>query len=161
MGAALVISLASVALAFASFIVNFALNRQAAVRARKPVLVFVDDPDQGCWVLRNVGNGPALNVLVALRASGHWFNPVRIPPLSKDALYALPWLGRINIAGLGSSYADFEGYRYTSTLGADVSRAYEGDRLPQWGDREVRRYWEVPPDPLQTRWAERESNFQA
>jgi hypothetical protein len=166
MSPALVISLASLALAFTSFVVNFALTRRAAVRARKPVLIFIDDPDEECWVLRNLGNGPALNVLVALRGSGLWFSPVRLPPISKDGVYALRWLGRINTVGLGSSYTDFEGYRYTSTLGGEISRAYEGDRLPKWDDeREIKKYWELPSvplpaDPFARTWAPRQSNFQ-
>jgi hypothetical protein len=70
MSAATVISIASVAIALASLTVNFGLARRAAVRARKPVLVFVDEPARGAWVLHNVGNGPALNVLVAQRQKG-------------------------------------------------------------------------------------------
>lgn len=161
MSAPLVISVASLALAFTSFATNFILNQRAAERARKPVLVFVDDPDEPCWVLRNVGNGPALNVLVAQRADGKWFSPVRIPPLSKDGVYALRWLGKMSMTGLGASYADFEGRRYTSTLGGEVSHAYEGDRLPDWDGRgDIKKYWELPPVALTTRWAERKSDFQ-
>jgi hypothetical protein len=79
---ATVIAVVSVVLAFASFVVNFWLNHRAAVRARKPVLVFVDDHGgKDCWVLKNVGNGPALNVIMAERepnegqASGHVAEP--------------------------------------------------------------------------------------
>jgi hypothetical protein len=74
MSAATVIAIVSVAIAGTSFFVNFWIGQRAAVRARKPVLVFVDDPERQCWVLQNVGNGPALNVLVAQRESGRWFN---------------------------------------------------------------------------------------
>jgi hypothetical protein len=129
------------------------------VRARKPVLVFVDDPEQGCWVLRNVGNGPALNVLVALRHGGRWFNPVLVPPFGKDSSFPLRWLGRINTAGLGATYSDFEDRRYTSTLGGERSRAYAGDRLPRWKDAEIRRYWELDEEFLASRWGEKESGF--
>jgi hypothetical protein len=159
--AALFISAVSVVIAFASLVLNFVLNHRSAVRARMPVLVFVDDPDEECWVLRNVGNGPALNVVVAERAGGKWFNPVRVPPFSKESSYPLRWLGRINVSGLGASYADFESRRYTSTLGEDTSRAYEGDRLPTWHDAEILRYWQLPPDPRSARWGERESDFRA
>lgn len=103
MGTALFISVVSVGIAFASFVVNFVLNQRAAVRARKPVLVFVDDPEEGCWVLRNVGNGPSLNVLIAQRAEGRWFNPVRVPPLGRDSSFPLRWLGRVSNTGLGAA----------------------------------------------------------
>jgi hypothetical protein len=157
---ALFISAVSVAVAFSSLVVNFVLNYRASVRARKPVLVFIDDPEQGSWLLRNVGNGPALNVLVAQRARGRWSNPVRVPPFAKDSTFALTWLGRTNVAGLGVSYGDFEGRRYTSTLGGETSRAYEGDRLPRWDDTDIRRHWELSdvPDPFRM-WSERESDF--
>jgi hypothetical protein len=163
--AALFISVASLTLAFLSFAVNFALNQRAAVRARKPVLVFVDDPDAQCWVLRNVGNGPALNVVVAQRQRKlGWFNPVRLPPLGRDGDFRLHWLGRWSGGGLGAVYSDFEDRRYTSTLGGELSRTYEGHRLPRWRDEQVKRYWnpeiaadtavrEVPP------WAVEPSDF--
>jgi hypothetical protein len=158
--AALFISAVSVALAFASLLVNFVLNYRAAVRARKPVLVFIDDPSEGCWLLRNVGNGPALNVVVAQRARGSWFNPVRVPPFAKDSTFPLQWLGRTNDTGLGASYADFEGRRYTSTLGGETSRAYDGERLPRWEDADIRRYWQLSNvlDPVQV-WGEKASDF--
>jgi hypothetical protein len=162
MSIAVFISTVSVAVALLSFAANFMISQRAAVRARKPVLVFVDDPEHGCWVLRNVGNGPALNVLVAQRAAGQWFNPVLVPPFGKDSAIPLTWLGRINITGLGASYSDFEDRRYSSTLGGDRSRTYEGDQLPQWTDDEVKRYWELPEGPLNptVHWSERASSFQ-
>jgi hypothetical protein len=164
MNAATVIAIVSVAIAGGSFVVNLWLGQRAAVRARKPVLVFVDDPERQCWVLHNVGNGPALNVLVAQRQSGQWYNPVRVPPLGKDSVVLLTWLGRINTAGLGATYSDFGDRRYTSTLGGERSRTYEGNRLPDWSDSddEIRRYWEVRPGEVVTSsWAARPSDFEA
>jgi hypothetical protein len=160
LSAALLISITSVTIAFVSLILNLALSHRASVRARKPVLVFVDDPEAGSWMLRNVGNGPALNVLVAQRAEGCWLRPVRAPPLSTNSSFALTWLGRVGDTGLGASYSDFEGRRYTSTLGGEQSRTYDGERLPPWDDDEIRRYWDPGiefPDP----WGERASDFRA
>jgi hypothetical protein len=71
MSAAVFISAASVVIALATFVVIS--GQSAAGGACTPVLLFVDDPEQGCWVLRNVGNGPALNVL----ASRHLHGPTR------------------------------------------------------------------------------------
>jgi hypothetical protein len=127
MSTAVFLSTVSVAVALLSFVANFLISQRAAVRTRKPVLVFVDDREQGCWVLRNVGSGPALNVLVAQPAGRQWFNPVLVPPFGKDSAIPLTWLGRINITGLGASYSDFEDRRYSPTLGGDRSRTYEGD----------------------------------
>jgi hypothetical protein len=142
--AAIFISPFSVVIALAALVVNLTLTRRAAVLARKPVLVFVDDFDQGCWVLRNVGNGPALNVLVAQRAGGEWFNPVLVPPIGNDGSFPLQWLGHVEDTGLGAVYGDFEGRRYTTTVGGEFTLCYEGDRLPRWTTEEVAGYWAVP-----------------
>jgi len=161
--AAILISLASVAIAFASLVVNFVLNHRAAVRARKPVLVFVDE--SGRWVLRNVGNGPALNVLVAQRdtKAKTWFNPVLVPPFARDTSHTLEWIDAAADPGLGARYEDFESRRYTATLGGETARTYDGDRLPEWKtlgqDCEVKRYWELSDRPYGERWSERPSDF--
>jgi hypothetical protein len=159
--AALFISAVSVVIALSSLVLNVWLNQRAAVRARKPVLVFVDEPHEHCWVLRNVGNGPALNVLVAQQADGRWFNPVLVPPCGRDSVYPLRWLGRVNNTGLGATYSDFEGYVYTSTLSSERSRTYEENQLPQWADQEVGRYWELGSEVRLDRWGEKVSNFRA
>ena len=162
MTAATVIAVISVAIAAASFVANYLIAQRAGVRARKPVLVFVDDPERECWVLQNVGNGPALNVLVAQRQGGQWFNPVLAPPLGKDSAFPLTWLGRADVTGLGATYSDFEDRRYTSTLGGERSRTYEQNRLPAWPDEEIRRYWQVVPgEGAAFRWGERRSEFSA
>ncbi len=161
MSAALFISAVSVVIALSSLVLNVWLNQRAAVRARKPVLVFVDEPNEGAWVLRNVGNGPALNVLVAQRADGRWFNPVLVPPCGRDSVLPLKWLGRVNNTGLGATYSDFEGHVYTSTLGGERSRTYEKNQLPKWSDQEVRRYWELRSVIAHERWSEKVSNFPA
>jgi hypothetical protein len=162
MSVATVIAIVSLTIAATSFVVNYWVGHRAAIRARKPVLVFVDDPKRGSWVLQNVGNGPALNVLVAQREFDYWINPVLTPPLAKDAVFALEWLGRVNTTGLGATYSDFEDRRYTSTLGGERSRAYEHNRLPDWKDGEVRRYWELRAEEgIASRWSKRQSRFSA
>jgi hypothetical protein len=144
-----------------SFAVNLAVGHRAAVRGRKPVLVFVDEPGD-CWTLRNIGNGPAINVVVAQRKDGRWFNPVRVRPMAKDASERLEWLDRVNDTGLGVSYADSEQRHYTATLGAEILHVYDGRRLPDWDDSDVRRYWDVPRyDSVAIRWGDRVSDFRA
>jgi hypothetical protein len=135
---------------------------RAAVLARKPVLVFVDNPEGGAWILRNVGKGPALNVLVAQRDAreGAWMNPVIAPPLEAGQTFELAWLGRVNDTGLGVSYSDFEGHEYTSTLGGERMRAYEGELLPTWSDGEKQRYWTLSAgQAVGSRWAPKKSDF--
>ena len=134
----------AVGISVVTFAISLWRGQRAEARARKPVLVFVDDPDAGCWVLWNVGNGPALNVLTAQRRDGQWFDPVKLPPLGRDSTFPLQWLGRVNDTGLGATYFDFEGSAYTTTLGDEVTKTYDGQRLPTWPDMEIARYWEAP-----------------
>jgi hypothetical protein len=130
-------------------VVTFALNyrhtRRSAVLARKPVLIFEYDGESG-WVLRNVGVGPALNVVVAQkRASGEWFNPVRVPPLSKEGKFILQWLNHVNTTGLGATYTDTEQFIYTSTCGNDLSRTFGGALFGPWPESKIGRHWNHPP----------------
>lgn len=164
MNAAIFISVASVAIAFASLVVNFVLNHRAAVRARKPVLVFVYE--SGNWVLRNVGNGPALNVLVAQRDTEKktWYDPVLVPPFAKDTSLSMDWVDARAVFGLGATYEDFEGRLYTSTLGGETSHTYDRDRLPTWKrigkGHEVWRYWDSDlRTPYRERRGEKPSDF--
>jgi|SRR5712672_193882 len=127
-----------------TFALNYRYTRRATVLARKPVLVFEYDGYRG-WLLRNVGAGPALNVIVAQkRVGGGWFNPVRVPPLSKDAVFVLTWLGHVNNTGLGSTYSDFEAATYTSTCGDDLSTVQEGAIFGPWNESQIGRHWKQP-----------------
>ena len=113
-------------------------------------------------MLHNVGNVPALNVVVAQRRDGQWINPVFAPPLAREARFPLTWLGRVNDTGLGATYSDFEDHRYTCTLGGERSRTYDGNRLPNWPGGEVRRYWQLERGVAAViQWRERPSEFTA
>lgn len=159
MTVSVIISIFALTFSVASFAVNLRVGQLSAIRGRKPVLVFVDEPDR-CWVLQNIGNGPALNVTVAQRQAGHWFNPVRVRPLGKDGANNCDWLGRVNDTGLGVTYSDSEGRRYTSTLGGEILHTYEGDRLPKWGEATIEKYWSVQRySPAAERWGLVRSDF--
>lgn len=145
MDASDVIAGVAIAISAITFVITSWRAQRAEARARKPVLVFVDVPEQECWVLRNVGNGPALNIVCAQRRDGQWFNPVRLPPLGNDASFPMPWLGRTSDTGLGSTYSDFEGSAYTTTIGNEIVRTHHGARLPHWPETEITRYWEAEP----------------
>jgi hypothetical protein len=128
-----------------TFALNYRHTRRSAVLARKPVLIFAYDGDHG-WVLRNVGAGPALNIIVAQkRVGGEWFNPVRVPPLSKDGKVVLGWLNHVNTTGLGALYADTEQLAYTSTCGNDLSQVFSGTLFGPWPEVEIGRNWNHPP----------------
>jgi hypothetical protein len=135
-----------IALLFAivSFGLSFTLTRRSAVSGIKPVLVFIYDGEKG-WILTNIGNGPALNIVVAQkRVNGNWFNPVRVPPISKGSEFRLLWLGHVNDTGLGATYTDFQNRKYSSTCLNDLSRVYSGDKFPEWEEHEIGRHWNHP-----------------
>jgi hypothetical protein len=73
------VSIVAILLSGVTFGLSYRASRAAEQRARIPVLVFVYDGAQG-WLLRNVGNGPALNIEVAQKVvrgerAGSWINP--------------------------------------------------------------------------------------
>lgn len=128
-----------------SLFLNQRLAQRTLVLGRKPVLVFEYDGRRG-WLLRNVGAGPALNIVVAQkRVGGGWFNPVRIPPVSKDGQFLMEWLGHVNTTGLGATYSDSEEITYTSTCGNDLSKVAIGMLFGPWPESQVGRHWNHPP----------------
>jgi hypothetical protein len=137
----LTLSSAALGVSIFTFALQYRHARRAAVVARKPVLIFVYDGKRG-WVLRNVGSGPALNVIVAQKpVDASWFDPVRTPPLAKEAEYVPPWIGHTNINGLGATYADTEGRAYSSECRNDLSEIFDGNTLGRWREDQISRHW--------------------
>jgi hypothetical protein len=140
-------SLSSTALVLSvvTFALNYRQSQRSVVLTRKSVLVFEYDGNSG-WILRNVGAGPALNVVVAQkRVGGEWFKPVRVPPLSKDGKFILKWLNHVNDTGLGATYTDTEQMPDTSTCGNDLSKTFDRMLFGSWPEPEIERYWNVRP----------------
>jgi hypothetical protein len=124
-----------------TFGLSFWFTWRSAVAAKRPVLVFVYEPSTG-WVIRNIGGGPALNIVVAQkRIGGKWFNPVRIPPLAKDKDFVPLWLHHVNTTGIGATYSDFEDRPYTSTCGNDLSVTTSGTKFGPWSETDIGRHW--------------------
>lgn len=134
------ISIVAIALSAVTFGVSYRSSQVAERRARMPVLVFVYTPEG--WVLRNVGNGPALNIEVAqlIVHSGQWIFPVRVPPIGRGNERLLKWLGHDNVHGFGAVYEDFlgtdenspAGQAYTVTSRKDRNTIKLGRHLPTW-----------------------------
>jgi hypothetical protein len=118
--------------------------RRARVRAVQPVLVFQYDSTEG-WLLQNVGNGPAIDVVVAERLPGHqWAHPVRIPPLSRDGRFRLRWLDHTNVTQLGVACSDADGQHYSSVCARDRTTIQRGRCMPTWSDDEIGVHWNPP-----------------
>jgi hypothetical protein len=138
---------ASLATAALSFVLTYWNYSRTALRSMRPVLVIVYEND--AWHIQNVGNGPALDVLVAQKIpNGPWIRPVRIPPQSKDGGMHLHWLNSMNDKGIGARYRDVEGRWYTSTCANDLTALAQGDKLQEWTEAEIGRHW--APDITKT-----------
>jgi hypothetical protein len=131
-GTGATIAALALAVSLVSFLITFTSDRRAERRARMPALVFVWDLAKDQWVVRNIGNGAAIDVVVAQRVigddpkashkvvdctrdadtelllpEGSWYAPVRIPALGQDTQFLLWWLPKKQqIFGLGARYYD-------------------------------------------------------
>jgi hypothetical protein len=107
-----------------------------------PALVFVYDPEDG-WLLRNVGNGPALDPIVSHTEHGSekWIMPTRIYPIEINARVHLPWL-RHNPDKIVVYYNDVHGRSYRSFVDEDRTQIDSGDFEAVWSPDKVRRVWE-------------------
>jgi hypothetical protein len=114
----------------------------------KPALVFVYDQASG-WQVQNIGAGPALNVIVALREhyedgrASKWITPVRVPPLRKDGAFPIHWASHDNTHGFGATYDDIWDRPYSTTCGADLNVVRPGNMLREWQRQEIVAEWSV------------------
>ena len=137
------VSIAALLVSIISFGLTYSLSTQSAITSVRPVLIFEYNQQDG-WYVRNVGNGPALNVLIAMKdETSDWKMPVRIPPMQKDGRFLLHWVGHLNIRTLGATYTDIAARVYSSTCTNDLSNFYEGNKLKQWGENEITAHWKV------------------
>jgi hypothetical protein len=123
------------------------LQHRIAKLQRKPALVFVYT--KAGWELRNVGYGPALNVLMARQApvDTDWIEPVRIPPLSVNSVFGLTWDSARRAANnrWRVRYEAIDGTCYMSECVRDhteIARDFP-DPWPNWPEKAVSRPWEL------------------
>ena len=135
------IAIIAVIFSIISFAMSFILSARSSKAAIRPVIVIIYSAEQG-WLVRNVGNGPALNLVVALKnLSGVWLKPVRIPPMSASGEFILTWIGHENDHGIGVYYEDFQGHGFTSSCSNDLTRIAKGSLFPEWKDEHIGRHW--------------------
>ena len=117
-----VLAVVAIVVSVGTFAVNYVFTTRKARFERRPVLSFEDTGV--VWTIRNIGNGPALDVMVQQKRVGTggadpWFDPVRIPDLARESSFDLPWLGRANDVGLGATYRDIDGRVFGTRAGGD------------------------------------------
>jgi hypothetical protein len=72
-------------------VISAVAARRAVTRYLRPVLVFIHDRSTNKWSVRNVGTGPALNILVAEKdqKTDPHKRFLRLPTLGKDSEISL------------------------------------------------------------------------
>jgi hypothetical protein len=114
------------------FIDNRRQATYAARLARRPALVFTWDGEMRRWTLSNIGNGPALDVVVIQRIEGQWAHPLRMPEMAvaQDTVVPRLWFEKSHHdPGLGARYRSIMGEQYMTRTGDDWSQMEDG-----WGD---------------------------
>jgi hypothetical protein len=126
------ISLVAAAIALLALLVgavSYFLNRRNTVTGKQPVIVFEFDQQAG-WKIRNIGKGPAMNVVVDVRGKAtDWSHPVAVPSVREGAEFTLWWIGTLNVWMLGATYSDFEGRLYTTISQHDAVKLVRGHVL--------------------------------
>lgn len=126
-----IVSLAALLLSLVSFIVTFSRWRRDRLDRSRPVLVFEYDHSEG-WAVRNLGNGPAMNITFALKeagtesADGTWIERRRLPPIASGGDFKLAWTAHDNHHGFGATYEDIFQTKFTTTCGNDVNKVSLG-----------------------------------
>ena len=144
------IALLALVVSILSLVFGYRWNVRAARDSRRPIVSFFYDEEKG-WMATNLGNGPALRVVVAHRyqhEDSEWAYPTRLPDMPTGAELSLEWLGHTNVSVIGASYEDFTisrgdttGNSYTTICANDENRISEGRTLPSWQSALVYPKW--------------------
>lgn len=135
--------IASMALfvSISTFGLGYFFNWKAERTKRKPILAFEYRPDMG-WFINNVGNGPALNIVIAFKGQFvDWKYFVRIPALAEDSTFHISWIGHLSVWSLGAVYTDFQRIQYTSKSMHDENFIEDGNTILVPQGYEVPRHW--------------------
>ena len=84
----------------------------------RPILIFKDIG--GKWICRNVGEGTAINGMIAYKGgtSANWENPVKVYSFMSGEPFEIDWR-RFNVYQWRAKYYDVHGNVYTSTCTGD------------------------------------------
>lgn len=122
-------------------VVQYLMSWKSAAAAERPILVFEYDIEIG-WMVRNCGNGPAVNILLMFKGDrSEWLFPLRIPAVSSGSDFGLSSIGHINVRTLGAWYEDFSGDVYSTASTDDKNVLRSGQRYPTLEEADVKRAW--------------------
>jgi hypothetical protein len=131
------------------FFDNRAREQRAARLARRPALVLTWDDVQGVWQLTNIGNGPALDVVILQRVDRSWDHPLRMPELGADDAQTVPrrWYEQWhNDPGLGAHYRSITGEKYSTKTGDDWTQINDGWFALDHTANEIEPHWRYRGD---------------
>lgn len=150
------ISALALVVSVASSLLGLWQARRIEALGRMPVLTIYWDNVAKLWLVRNVGSGPAFNVVVAQQTEDglqQWYGPVLLPAIPAQESFSLSWLTKIadEPFSLGVRYSDFrdvsaESDHFSFTT-MDRSSVYPPGRSPSWAMpkynlSEIKRYWQ-------------------
>jgi len=119
--------IASPLISLAALAVTCYLYRRTQRASIMPVLVFARIAERQ-WQMVNVGQGPALSIVVGDKAQGDkWGFKVRCFPIAAGAKVDLPWLQHGD--QLVAVYTDIRGRAYSSVCGMSENRLYQSNKF--------------------------------
>lgn len=125
----IIVSVAAIVIALISLFFAVRSSRAALSTSVAPVIVFSHDPEIG-WIAENVGNGPALNVVLYDGDTKELGRAVQAYAIAKGARVELPWAKAPG--QLAASWQDVHGDQYCSHCQNDLTSVSKGRRLIRW-----------------------------
>lgn len=129
------ISIISIVLSVSAISITYFIFRKTHKTSVQPVIVFSnlekEKGDNTSWIIENVGNGPALNVLIA--GGTHQFDwndedITLIPAIGCNISRRLHWIKQK--AALLATYKDIYGREYTTICVHNKHTIKEGNSFP-------------------------------
>ena len=143
----LAVSITALIVAVSSAIATVYISRTEIDLGVKPVSVMEFDNSRG-WRIRNIGNGPAMNILVTYKNNKEtiWRRQMRVYPLAKDDEVPLceKWIG-YSPSIINVTYNDSNNKPYTSTTEYDLTKTDRGYDVPGKKQAGVDQYWKECP----------------
>jgi hypothetical protein len=123
-----IISVAALVISLLSLVFTVLYSRRSLRISVAPILIFSRDQQKG-WLLENVGNGPALNVVVYNGDMKEWEKAVRCYAIANKSNIDLPWV--VHPGQLGATYEDVIGNQFTSYTKDDLTSIKKGKSI-EW-----------------------------
>ncbi|GAX59957.1 4-hydroxybenzoate polyprenyltransferase and related prenyltransferase [Candidatus Scalindua japonica] len=128
----------AIAVSIIAITVSYLSARKSRVIGLRPVLVFCFNTGSG-WSVKNIGNGPALNtVLALLDADDRWISPEGIPSLGVNGEFVFGGFNtQIGIVGWGCLYTDISERPYSTIHKGNKTQIVKGSIFPAWNSDEI------------------------